>query len=87
MTPRERQQHNSAAFATIHRKLEKLSDTRTLYCETSQEYTDMKSNFHQLRICYEEITCHLTDGRTVPGFRLSTAAFIFLATASLVNAN
>ena len=87
MTSHESQQHNQSAFAAMHQKIEELSNTRTLYCETSQEYTDMKSNFRQLRICYVEITCHLADGRTVPGFRLSTAAFIFLATAGLVNSN
>ena len=87
MTPHESQQHGQRAFAAIHERLEKLSDTRTLYCDTPQEYSDMKSNFRKLQIRYEEITCRLADGRTVPGFRLSNSAFIFLATASLVNVN
>jgi hypothetical protein len=81
------QQQNQAAFAAIYKKLEDLSNTRTLYCETSQEYNDMKSNFQQLQIRYEEITCHLADGRQTPGFRISTNAFIFMATANLVNTN
>jgi hypothetical protein len=87
MTPHESQQHGQRTFAAINKKLGELSDTRVLYCETSREHDDMKSNFHQLQIQYEDVTCCLVDGRSVPGFRISTASYIFLATINLVNTN
>jgi hypothetical protein len=87
MDAHESQKHGQRAFDAMRQKLEELSNTRTLYCENSQEYDDMKNTFLQLQIQYEDVTCRLADGRTCPGFCISTAAFIFIATIGLVNSN
>ena len=89
MTAHEQEQHNRStrAFAAMRRTLAAISDTHTLYCDTPQQYSDMKDQLQQLHIRHTEVTCHLTDGRDALGFRISTNAFIFLATIGLVNAN
>lgn len=87
MTPHERQRQNQAAFAAMRDRLEALSDTRILYCDTDIDFADMKQQLQQLQIRHEDVTCRLIDGSTCPGFRLTTEAYIFLATLSLVNAN
>lgn len=75
------------SHAAIHTKLEQLEHTCTIYCDTLHHYADIKSLFRQLNIQYDEITCRLHSGNTAPGFRISTEAFIFMATLQLMNSN
>lgn len=71
----------------MHTHLKDVCGKRILYCDTPQECDNMTRTLQQLQIRYDAVTCHLKDGRSVPGFRISTAAYIFLATISLVNTN
>jgi hypothetical protein len=84
----ERHRQNQAAFAAIYTRLADLADTRTLWCETRQEHATLKQQFEQLHICYDEVAClRSSDARRLPGFRVSTATFIFLATLQIVQSN
>jgi hypothetical protein len=86
MTPHESQQHNQAAFAAMHKKLDALQTHRTLFANNLDEYVEMKTRFREFNLQYEEVTCTLSD-RRVPGFRISNEAFIFLATVNLIQSN
>jgi len=87
MSSHEAHTTGQRAFAAMREQACQITDSKLLVTEGPQHFDDTQALFDQLGISFETVTVRLASGATVPAFRISTAAFIFLGTLNLINSN